>query len=146
MKLALTRLAFRPDGVCGVLLARDDDGYLPLCVTLEDPWKQNLTGVSCIPAGLYRCRRHSSARYPDTFVVMDVPGRTGILLHAGNTHRDTQGCILIGRDWGTIDGNLGIFNSAAAFKDLLRWLASGGVDEFDLEIVDAFGGSTGPLH
>lgn len=62
-----------------------------LCLTLEPPWRENRRNVSCIPLGMYRCSRKNGK-----WVVNNVPGRTGILIHKGNSHYDTTGCILLG--------------------------------------------------
>lgn len=68
-------------------------------VTLELPWRDNKRGISCIPAGEYICRRVDSPRFGDTFEVCDVPGRSAILFHAGNSAlKDTRGCILVGKE------------------------------------------------
>lgn len=66
------------------------------CCTIEESDCENESNISSIPTGQYICRRYSSARYPNTFEVIDVTGRSGILFHAGNTEKDTQGCILVG--------------------------------------------------
>lgn len=73
--------------------------------TLERPWLNNAVNVSCIPAGIYEARwleRSGSGKYKRVWHVADVPGRSGILIHAGNLVRHTLGCILPGitRRWG----------------------------------------------
>ena len=78
----------------GVLLA----GGLPLCYTLELPWRDNARNDSCIPPGVYRLTKASSPRFAECFYVHDVPGRSGILIHPGNVLADTKGCILPGLD------------------------------------------------
>lgn len=101
------------------------DGKL-VCFTLELQWKANKSNISCIPAGVYNCEKHTSARFPDTWHVMNVPGREAILIHAGNTKADIRGCILVGL--GVNDG--GITQSQAALTKL-RGLYKGG---FVLEV------------
>jgi hypothetical protein len=59
--------------------------------------------------------------------VLDVPERDGIRIHPGNTARDTEGCILVGRTYG-IDV---VMDSRKAFGPLYEKikaaLATGGV-------------------
>ena len=71
------------------------------CDTLELPWKQNQRSISCIPAGEYDARlrlpRESATREYIHLLVKDVPNRSYILVHIGNTTADTKGCILVGQ-------------------------------------------------
>ncbi len=71
------------------------DGKL-VCYTLELPDKGNKRNVSCIPAGTYNCEPWNSKKFPNTFHVENVNGRTAILIHKGNSTKDTSGCILVG--------------------------------------------------
>ena len=66
-----------------------------VCATLEDPWKDNLPHVSCIPQGVYRLGWTFSQRFQrHTIEILQVPNRIGIRLHAGNTIEHTTGCPL----------------------------------------------------
>lgn len=67
--------------------------------SLERPWLNNKTNVSCIPEGIYHCKwieRSASGKYKKVWHVQNVPGRSGILFHVGNYIRHTLGCILPG--------------------------------------------------
>ena len=88
--------------------------------TLELPWKDNEPRVSCIPAGRYDVVKRHSPKYGHHFHVLDVPNRSYILIHHGNYHRDTLGCILVGIGVKDIngDGELDVVNSKAAMKEL----------------------------
>lgn len=66
------------------------------CATLEPRDWENEPDISSIPAKQYYLQQYSSQKYPETWQVIDVPGRSKILLHAGNTIHDTAGCILLG--------------------------------------------------
>jgi hypothetical protein len=78
------------------------------CFTLERPLTSpNLTGAVAIPKGRYRVHFSVSPRAkagtlwtPDPhgrlLELQDVPSRSEILFHAGNTVADTIGCILVG--------------------------------------------------
>lgn len=113
----------------------DDDGTL-LCHTLERPWVGNKHGVSCIPAGTYPAFRFSSPHLGyELFQLANVPDRVGIDIHIGNRVRDSEGCILVGKAEGQLDGEDAILQSRAAFHDLMAHLE--GVDRFTLEVVDA---------
>jgi hypothetical protein len=71
-----------------------------LCDTLELPYKNNNKDVSAIPCGLYDiCVRSGadSTKYKYVHLqVLEVPNRSFILFHIGNTAKDTKGCILTG--------------------------------------------------
>ena len=71
------------------------------CDTLENPWKNNVRNISCIPDGVYDVRlrlpRESASRDYLHLLVKEVPNRDYILFHRGNTSADTSGCILVGQ-------------------------------------------------
>lgn len=90
--LELRRGAPRPIGTLGVMVWQGKT----ICYTLEEPWRGNARKVSCIPAGIYFCVPHNGAKWQNVWEVTGVPGREAILIHAGNTLADTEGCILVG--------------------------------------------------
>jgi hypothetical protein len=90
--VTLTRTVYTPTGTLGVI----HDETQAYCLTLEDPWNQNKKNISCIPTGLYRVVPHSGTRFKNVWKLLDVPGRADILIHAGNTQANTEGCILLG--------------------------------------------------
>lgn len=94
--LTLNREIESNRGILGTI--RTSDGDL-VCKTLELPWDRNQPSVSCIPCGKYGVTDYTSVKYPSAFVVLSVPGRSGILIHAGNYVTDTEGCILVGEEW-----------------------------------------------
>ena len=71
-----------------------------ICDTLENPWVDNQRNISCIPEGVYPVRlrlpRESGTRDYIHLLVKDVKDRDYILIHIGNTAKDTSGCILVG--------------------------------------------------
>ena len=89
--LILHRVAFTAASTQGVLIHND----VAFAVTLELPWVSNTAQKSCIPAGLYTCRRVQSPKFGNTFEVTGVNGRSNILFHKGNKTADTLGCILV---------------------------------------------------
>ncbi len=97
---------------------------------LENPWLENRKWVSCIPEGIYICKRKISPRFGETFEVTNVPDRTHIVFHWGNWERDTLGCILVGRN---TDYKHMITHSRLAFGDFMEHLT--GIEEFELEIL-----------
>lgn len=115
----------------GVLLR---DNGIPFCLTLENPWLDNETSISCIPTGLYKCKIVNSPRYGEVYEVMNVKHRTHILIHSGNTEADTRGCILVGQSFGELKGEPAVLNSKVTLRALYSITNN---LEFDLEIVDA---------
>ena len=93
-------------------------GRETLCHTFELPWRNNSKNTSCIPPGTYPVVRATSPRFGDVFYIKNVPHREGILIHSGNTAKDTRGCILPGLD---VDG-VGVLKSRDALKRLLTVL------------------------
>ncbi len=89
----ITRIAYTPQGVFGILEANNFR-----CYTLERPYKDNLTFVSCIPCGEYKLKKgtfYAGGGY-ENYEIVYVEGRTNIEIHAGNVMTDSKGCILLG--------------------------------------------------
>lgn len=96
-------------------------GGLFECYTLELPWLDNVTGISCIPAGVYQCRKHVSPSKGPCIAVDNVPGRSHILIHSGNFTRNTRGCILVGVTIADINSDKvpDVVDSVSTMKKLL---------------------------
>ena len=129
-EIMLTRQSYLDTGTFGTM--RLTDGAI--VVTVERPWLNNRPGVSCIPEGVYSCRRGFFHRggYA-TFEVCDVPGRSLIKFHKANWPRELQGCIAPNLKLVPDPGSLlrGV-SSAQAFA---RFMASlEGESEFRLRI------------
>ena len=129
--LELVRVGSSGRGTFGVLR----HGQVPFVLTLERPWEDNKQSVSCIPAGRYQCRKIRSPKFGDTYEVCDVPERSHVLFHKGNTIDDTQGCILVGEEFsGTWEKPM-LVSSQRGFGEFMHFLA--GAPSFDLIIYDA---------
>ncbi|EHJ7818700.1 hypothetical protein KB142_001722, partial [Campylobacter jejuni] len=89
----------------------DDDKILFECFSLEEDKEGLESGKDLrIPEGNYNLKRHSPSRFENTLRSItkkdddtminvyndDVPSSRAILIHWGNTDKDTQGCILLG--------------------------------------------------
>ena len=129
MKLKITRIS-EYDGATYGVLSLDDK---PMFVTLEDAWRNNAHGISCIPKGVYKCQQHKSPKFGNCYHVLDVPERSEILIHAGNTHEDTSGCILVGLMFGALGTHHAILSSRSAMAAFLTQMRN--VKECELEIV-----------
>lgn len=118
MKIKLTRIENNMTfGTFGVL-AIDGKAF---CVTLEPPDRQNKPKISCIPTGIYTCKKVKSPKFGDTWEITNVPGRGNILFHAGNYVGDTLGCVLLASHFSKINQpNRAVLNSGATFKEFLN--------------------------
>jgi len=92
-KISLIRVENTATHTLGCILV--NDRYV--CMSMENPWQDNKPNVSCVPTGLYEVGYDISPKYGLSLKVKDVPDRTHILFHAGNTAEDTRGCILPGQ-------------------------------------------------
>jgi hypothetical protein len=120
-------------------------GQLGTLFTCEEEAQGNQRNISAIPAGEYLCKRTIYHRHGyETFEVCDVPGRTRILFHPGNTEEDSDGCILLGMKLGVLVvededthrrvTKLSVILSRVAFDFFMHKL--NGVDSFTLVITD----------
>lgn len=88
-----------------------------VCKTLELKWADNQRSISCIKEGEYLVTYsgpvladdpttevdESGGRHPRPYghyIVHDVPGRSGILIHRGKTPLWSKGCITVGSRFG----------------------------------------------
>lgn len=113
--------------------------------TLELPWRNNQSGKSCIPAGTYQVATRMSPKLGKAaYEVKNVPGRSSILIHSGNTAGDVdkgqksnvQGCILLGFSRNTQSGQATIQESRAAVAAFMDKM---GGRPFTLTIISAEG-------
>ena len=74
-------------------------------MTLELPWNDNKSRISCIPKGVYYCDRITSPKFGVCYRVNDVYNRLHILIHVGNYYTEILGCILIGQGLVKLDKN-----------------------------------------
>lgn len=89
MVISITRTYF-PDGTNGIL---ECEGKF-ICNTIELPWKNNETKVSCIPEGKYFIKKRYSKKFQWHLEIMDVKNRSLILFHpANNALQELKGCI-----------------------------------------------------
>jgi hypothetical protein len=117
MEIILKRIAKRKDYTIGRLYIRTEeveeyrtytnDEYF--CDTLEPTWRDyangayKIKGKSAIPEGRYAVVITWSPRFK-TWLPLLVGDQEfskkwqGIRIHAGNTAKDTQGCILVGKN------------------------------------------------
>lgn len=92
-KVELRRVEQSEDVTIGVLTV-DGKG---VCWCLEEPWRENQPEVSCIPAGTYPLAlEHSPSKGRELWTIKDVPGRSYVRIHIGNSVDDTAGCVLPG--------------------------------------------------
>lgn len=95
MKLMLVRDSFSSSSTDGVLFVDS----LPFCNTLEPPVgkKVKYGKGCCVAPGIYSIDFHYSSKFGKYMLTLcGVRGRSGILIHSGNTPKDTVGCILVG--------------------------------------------------
>ena len=113
MELILTRIAKKKTYTIGRLAIKEqvNDERLEkaveeyFCDTLEPTWRdykngaRKMKGCSAIPEGRYAVVISWSPKMQKWLpILLGVPMFTGIRIHAGNTSKDTEGCILVGEN------------------------------------------------
>ena len=75
------------------------------CDTLEPTWRDykngayKIKGRSAIPEGRYAVVISYSPKFKQWLpILLGVPKFEGIRIHVGNTAKDTEGCILVGKN------------------------------------------------
>ena len=97
--------------------------------TVERPWLDNTPNVSCIPDGTYIVGRTNSPRFGENmWEVLDVPGRTHILIHVANYPHNVKGCIGFGT--GVFGDLSGVTSSGNAIERFYR--ETDNLDELEL--------------
>lgn len=132
----IERYAYTPQGTFGILTVGDFK-----CFTVERPWLDNQSHVSCIPEGDYVASLFNSPKFGKVYsitggtVSLFPDGkalRSTILIHPANTMDDLEGCIGLGKDHGTINSKLGVTNSVVTIKAFMAFL--GGEDNIPVSI------------
>ena len=107
----------------------DTDRGLKNTMSLEEIKKIKVNNETAIPTGTYkidmstyspRFGKKSWAQPYGGFIprLVNVPGYLGVLIHPGNTNKDTSGCILIGKN--SVKGQ--VTESQNAFHKLMNIL------------------------
>lgn len=124
--LSINRI-YQSDCTIGVLTFNDFR-----CFTLELPWLDNKTSVSCIPSGRYQAKKMISPLLGECIEIFNVLNRSYIRIHAGNYTSQILGCVLVGDSLKDIngDGIIDVTNSKATLKNLMAALP----DSFEIEI------------
>lgn len=100
--------------------------------TLEDEHRDvKVKGETRIPAGTYEIKLRTEGGFHTRYLtrfgadfhkgmlhLQNVPGFEFILIHTGNTERDTEGCILVGKEISLHSKGDSIQQSTAAYKEL----------------------------
>lgn len=153
MKLTLRRIALLPEYTIGKLFI---DGVY-FCDTLEDrnrdynkdgdlldEGETKIHGETAIPYGTYyitlkvqspRFKSYKQYAFCKGYLprLLNVPHFEGVLIHIGNTKKDTDGCILVGEN----KKKGMVLNSAKTFRALYEKLklAEGRKEKLEIEIV-----------
>lgn len=131
MKIAVDR--FTSDGETTLSRLSLDGAFV--CFGLEDEFRTiKVAGETRIPAGAYTVGLRTAGKhhqqYKQRFAdihrgmlhIEEVPGFEYILIHCGNMHADTSGCLLVGMGAIAEPGNMSISSSLAAYRRLYPML------------------------
>ena len=82
---------------------------------------EKLAGQTAIPRGRYRLSVSMSNRFKRIMpIVIGVPQFSGVRIHGGNTHEDTEGCPLLG----AVRTESGVRDCKVINEDLIRFIMS----------------------
>lgn len=131
MNITVKRIYFRNSCTIGALQVENRDTHQMeyFCDTLEPHainWQceEKTAGLTAIPEGRYRvCLRYSKTFKRNMPFLENVPYFSGIMIHTGNSPKNTRGCVLVGQSLplGGVEG--GLYNSRIYFKKLYQLIA-----------------------
>ena len=108
MKILVKRTAKRPTYTIGKMYLdgkyfcdtlEDTDRNISQSTPLDTIKKVKLPNNTAIPTGTYKVIVNVSPKFKRLLPrLLNVPGFDGVLIHRGNTDKDTSGCILIGEN------------------------------------------------
>lgn len=108
MKIKLVRIALKDtytigklyvDGVYVCDTIEDKDRGLDDSMTVSEILKGKIKGQTAIPTGHYIIEITYSPKYKRMMpLLLGVKGYSGIRIHSGNTAKDTEGCLLVGKN------------------------------------------------
>lgn len=108
MRLTLIRIANKPAYTIGKLyidgcyycdVLEDVDRGLDDDMKESEILNKKIKGQTAIPTGIYPVKITYSPKYKKLMPLIDnVKGYQGIRIHSGNTHKDTEGCLLVGKN------------------------------------------------
>lgn len=108
MRLTLMRIANRPTYCIGKLYIdgeyfcdtiEDTDRGLKDEMSEEEILKRKVKGETAIPSGIYPVTITYSPKYKKMMpLISNVKGYSGIRIHSGNTSKDTEGCLIVGKN------------------------------------------------
>ena len=141
MIMVLKRKRLDEHGTLGELWVGDRDKGTWFSDTLERPIGTNRPNLDAITAGIYTVKLTESNRVkngtlwsPDGKtlpLLLNVTGREGIRIHAGNSPENVQGCIIVGKQY---QNALWLTDSRKTLKKLMEKLEAA-TDEIIMEIV-----------
>ena len=108
MRLTVLRIANKPTYTIGKLyidgcyfcdVLEDTDRGLDDDMKESEILKKKIKGQTAIPTGTYPVKITYSPKYKKNMpLIENVKGYSGIRIHSGNTHKDTEGCVLVGKN------------------------------------------------
>lgn len=108
MRLTVLRIANKPTYTIGKLyidgcyycdVLEDVDRGLDDSMSVDEILKKKIKGQTAIPTGTYPVKITYSPKYKKNMpLIENVKGYSGIRIHSGNTHKDTEGCVLVGKN------------------------------------------------
>lgn len=123
------------------------------CFILEDePRKVKIFGETRIPAGHYEVTAKTWGGFHQRYLrrfsfhqgvlwIRDIPGFQHILIHCGNDHEDTEGCLLPGMVANAQSGKMRVGYSVVAYSRLYRKVIEAALKrELSIQIIDNDGG------
>jgi len=103
------------DGEFECYTLEDKDRNLTDQMSLDEIIQKKVFAQTAIPTGRYEVVVSFSNRFQQYMpLLIGVKGFSGIRMHSGNTHEDTEGCPLTG----TTHTDTQVLNSRAAFRQL----------------------------